>query len=229
LTARFVTPNDSALFYIDIPAESQGKFCRITKKGNYGLLFANISNFLWYAEPKPLPCNKADFTIAVINKNGNCITQLKAVSGSGPLQWEVNDMGSTYSFSGQQLIELPDYSSPNAVVTFTNGTDCSLTKRVGDDPKFNKSKEACASGARLPEAAIKPAIYPNPSTGIFNCSQKNGTVLTADEIIISNAQGARMGDFKNVQQFNLSNVPAGLYWYKMIIKGEEFKGKLLKL
>lgn len=228
LTARFVTPNDSALFYIDIPGESIGKFCRITKKGNYDLLFSNISNVLWYAGPKPKPCSKADFTISIINRKGNCITQLKAVSGTGQFYWEVNDMGNTYSFSGQQVIELPDYSSPNAVVTLTNGADCSVTRRVGDDQKFNKAKQDCASGAPLPEAAISPAIYPNPSTGIFNCSQK-GAVFTADEIIISNAQGARMGDFKNVQQFNLSNVPAGLYWYRMIIKGEEFQGKLLKL
>ncbi|MEO6252536.1 MAG: T9SS type A sorting domain-containing protein [Ferruginibacter sp.] len=228
LTARFVTPNDSALFYIDIPGESQGKFCRITRKANYDLIFANISNFLWFAEPKPQPCTKADFTVSVINKKGNCITQLKAVSTTGQFQWEVNDMGNTYSFSGQQVIELPDYSSPNAVVTLTNGIDCSVTKRVADDQHFNKAKQDCASGAPLPGAGIDPAIYPNPSTGIFYCSQ-NGAVLNADEIIISNIQGDRLGNFKNVQQFNISHVPAGLYWYKMIIKGEEFKGKLLKL
>jgi hypothetical protein len=228
LTARFVTPNDSALFYIDIPEESKGKFCRITKKGNYDLVFSNISNLLWYGEPKPQPCAKADFTVSVINRKGNCITQLKAFATTGQFQWEVNDMGNIYTFSNQQTIELPDYSSPNAMVTLTNGTGCSVTKRVGDDQKFNKAKQDCASGAPLPEAFINPVVYPNPSTGIFNCSQ-NGAALIADEVIISNAQGARMGSFKNVQQFNLSNVPAGLYWYKMTIKGEEFKGKLLKL
>jgi hypothetical protein len=140
LTARFVTPNDSALFYIEIPTEAIGKFCRITKKANYDLVFSNISNYLWYAEPKPLPCGNADFTITAINKQGNCITRLKAVAKNGQFEWEVNDVGRTWYFSNQSVIELPDYSSPNAVVTLTNGNNCSVTKKVGDDAKFLKAR-----------------------------------------------------------------------------------------
>jgi hypothetical protein len=228
LTARFVTPNDSALFYIEIPTEAIGKFCRVTKKANYDLVFSNISNYLWYAEPKPLPCGNADFTITAISKNGNCITRLKAVAKNGQFEWEVNDVGRTWYFSNQSVIELPDYSSPNAVVTLTNGNNCSVTKKVSDDANFLKAKQACASGAPLPEEQLDPVIYPNPSAGVFNCF-KNGTAVIANEIIISNAQGARIGNFKNVNQFNISNVPAGLYWYKIMIQGEEFTGKLVKL
>lgn len=228
LQARFVTPTDSALFYIDIPAESKGKFGMVSKMGAYSLVFSNISNVLWYAEPKPKPCSNANFTIAVINNKGNCITRLTAVSKSEDLEWEVTDMGQTYKYSKQAVVELPDYSSPNAVVTLTNGIDCSVTKRVRDDEKYLRAKEACASGAVLPAVAETPLVYPNPSNGVFNLLQ-SGTALTANEIIVTNLQGLRIGVFKNVKQFNISHVTPGLYLYKMIVDGQEFTGKLLKL
>ena len=228
LTARFVTPNDSALFYIEIPTSAIGKFCRFTKKPNFDLVFSNISNFLWYAQPKPLPCSNADFTISAVNKNGNCITQLKAVAAAGQFEWEVTDLGRTYTYSNQRIIELPDYSSPNAIVTLTNGINCSTTKKLKDDDKFLKAKQACASGGALPDAAIVPAIHPNPSTGNFRCMQ-NGVELTANQVIILNAQGAHVAVFNNIKQFNISNVSAGTYWYKIIVNGEAFSGKLLKL
>lgn len=229
LKARFVTPNDSSLFFIDIPAESKGRFCRITKKGNYDLVFANISNHLWYAEPKPAPCSNANFSISVINRNGNCITQLVAASNSGQLEWEVSDMGRTLRFSNQVVVELPDYSSPNAMVTLSNGVDCIVTKRIGDDADYLKARQACATGAPLPSKTSTPVLYPNPSsTGVFNCLQ-NGAVLTANEITVINTQGTRVGNFKNVKQFDISKVPAGLYLYKVMVNGEEFTGKLIKL
>jgi len=226
LTARFVTPNDSALFYIDIPEDSKGKFCRVTKMGNYNLIFSNIGNVLWYVEPKAL--SNAKFTVSVINNNGNCITQLTAVTKTANLEWEVNDLGKTYKFSNQSVVELPGYSSSNAIVTLSNGSNCSVTKRLGDDTKFLKAKETCASGAVLPGSSPAPVLYPNPSNGIFNCRQ-NGTVIAPKEIIISNAQGARIANFKDINQFNISNAPPGVYWYKLVVKGEEFTGKLVKL
>jgi hypothetical protein len=228
LTARFVTPTDSALFYIDVPEESKGKFCMITKMGNYNLLFSNISNVLWFAEPQPGPCSNANFTISVINRNGKCITQLTAASPAGSnLQWEITDIGKTYKFSNQSVVELPDYISSEAIVTLSNGTGCSVSKKIADDAKFLKAKEACSSGAALLEKKAAPVLYPNPSTGVFNCIQ-NGAVVTASEIIVSNAQGARVGNFKNAKQFDISNAPAGLYWYKLMVNGAEFTGKLLK-
>ncbi len=228
LTARFVTPTDSALFFIDIPAESRGKFCRITKKANYDLVFANISNHLWYAQPKSLPCSAADFTIAAINKNGRCITQLRAKANTGSFNWEVTDMGITYSFTNQKMIELPDNSSPNAMVTLMNGTNCWVTRKLSDDKDFLKAKQACASGGVLPDAAITPALYPNPSVGTFRCMQ-NGMELNADQVLILNAHGNKVAEFVQVKQFNINNMPSGLYWYKMLVNGAEFSGKLVKL
>lgn len=230
LTARFVTPNDSALFYIELPEESKGKFCQVTKMGNYNLVFSNISNVLWYAQPKPAPCSNANFTISVVNKNGNCVTQLTAASQTAAgLEWQVNDLGKTYAFSNQSIVELPLNSSPDAIVTLTNGNNCSVSKRIGDDAKFSSAKEACKNGAAaLPTKSASPVLYPNPSNGQFNCLQ-NGTVLTADEIMITNIQGVRIANFKQAKQFNISNAPAGIYLYKLKVNGEEFTGRLVKL
>ena len=229
LSARFVTPTDSALFYIEIPAESQGKFCRVTKKSNYDLTFSNISNYLWYAEPKPAPCSNADFTITSVNKNGNCITQLTAVATQGQFEWNVAELDKTYSYGNHRVVDLPDYISTNAVITLTNGSGCSVTKTIANDEKFMQSKKVCGfSGAPLPEAGIVPVVYPNPSTGIFKCTQ-NGANVIANSVFIYNGQGNSLAVFNNVNQFNISHVPAGMYWYKIIIKGEEFSGRLAKL
>jgi hypothetical protein len=229
LAARFVTPTDSALFYIEIPAESQGKFCRVTKKSNYDLIFSNISNYLWYAEPKPAPCNKADFTITSENKNGNCITQLTALASQGQFEWNITELDKSYPYGNQRIVELPGYISTNAVITLCNGNGCSITKTIADDEKYMKSKKLCGlSNAPMPEAGIFPVVYPNPSTGIFKCTQ-NGANVIANSVLIYNSQGNSLAVFNNVNQFNISHVPAGIYWYKLIIKGEEFSGKLAKL
>ena len=228
LTARFVTPNDSALFYIDIPATAIGKFCRVTKKSNYNLVFSNISNLLWYVGPKYLPCNNADFTISAVNRNGNCITQLTAVSGSGPYEWQVTDLGKTFTFSNQRTIELPDYSSHNAEVTLTSGLNCSISKIIGEDEKFMNAKKACGGTVAINEIKVVPVLYPNPSSGIYKCIQ-NGVEFVADRIFISNAQGNSIAVYNNIGQFNISNVPSGMYWYKIVLNGAAFSGKLIKL
>ena len=226
--ARFVTPNDSSLFYFDVPADNSGSFYKITQKGSYDVTFSNISNLMWYAVAKLKPCTEADFTVSVVNKNGSCKIQLTASSKSGPLDWEVNDLGKMYNYSNQAVIYLPEYISPKAVVTLANGSNCSVTKKIGDDAKFLKAYEACASGAPLPETGLNPVLYPNPSSGVFKFLQ-NRTELTVNEITILNAQGLTVGKFKDVNQFNLSKAAAGPYWYKIIVKGIEFTGKLIKL
>lgn len=230
LLPRLVTPNDSALFYLEVSYNSNGVFWQVTKMEQYNLCFANISNLQLYAQPYT-PCINAGFTVSVVNQNGNCITRLTATSASSnkSLEWEINDLGRTLKVTGQSVVDMPDYSSPNAIVTLTNGAGCSTTKRIGDDGKYLKAKEACASGAVLPVTDdLDPVLYPNPSTGIFNCLQ-NGSVLTANDLIITNSNGIRVGSFRNVSQFNISNMPAGIYWYKMTVNGKAFKGKLMKL
>lgn len=231
LKARFVTPSDSALFYIDIPAATRGGFCSITKKSNYGLVFSNISNYLWYAQPKPLPCADADFTVAVVNNKGNCTVQLTAVKTTGNFQWEVTDLGRTTSFTNQRVIKLPANSSPNAQITLINGNGCSNTKRLRDDGHYTRGMQACAVAAPLPQttdATVIPALYPNPSTGSFMCLQK-GVVVQADEIAIVNLDGALLASFSKVSQFNIRHLPAGIYRYKMLVKGAVFNGKIVKL
>ncbi|MFZ1453024.1 MAG: T9SS type A sorting domain-containing protein [Ferruginibacter sp.] len=229
LKARFVTPQDSALFYIEIPRESAGKFIRIIRKYyQYSLVFSNVNNFLWYAQPKPLPCKDAGFTIDVINKDGHCITQLTANAKSGPLNWEITDGGNTYTFNNQRVIELPDYISKNAVVTLTNGSNCAMTKKIADDEDFEKNKQACGAGQEMSALTITPVVYPNPSNGIFRF-MLHGADLIANQVFIINGQGNTIAVYNNVRQINISHLPAGMYWYKMVINKKEFTGKLVKL
>lgn len=226
LKARFVNPYDSALFYIDIPRESVGKFCRITRKYyQYSLVFSNVNNFLWYAEPKPLPCKDADFTIDVISKDGHCITQLTANSKSGQFDWTVTDAGNTYSFTNERVVELPDFISQNAAVTLTNGLNCLVTKKLSDDGQYLKNQNACAT---IPAITVVPVIYPNPTTGTFRFMQ-NGANFTANQVFIINGQGNTVARFNNAQQVNISHLPAGFYWYKMVVNKKEFTGKLVRL
>ncbi len=227
LQPRLVTSKDSALFYLEVPPGGSGVFWQVQKMEQYNLCFSNISNVQWYAQ-RNSACSNANFTVSVLNTNGNCVTQLTAATDPGNLKWEVYDQGRVLTFEKQAVVQLPDYTSPNAVVILNSGSNCSVSKHLADDKNYLKAREACASGASLPINDTKPILYPNPSTGIFNCLQ-NDAVLTANEILIINAQGLRIGYFKDVKQFSIHNAPAGIYWYKMLVKGSTFTGKLVKL
>lgn len=145
LLPRLVIPNDSAFFYLEVPKGGSGVFWQAQKMEQYNLCFANISNVLWYAR-RTSTCSNADFTVSVINENGNCITQLTAAAKSGNMEWEVEDAGQIISFHGQTIVKLPSYISDNAIITLSNGNECSVTKRLGDDASFAKNKAACANG-----------------------------------------------------------------------------------
>ncbi len=222
---RLVTPNDSAFFYIEVPPGTADAFWQVSKMEQYNLCFTNISNLLWYAERQP--CVNNGITVSAVNKKGTCITRLTAASYGTNNKWTVNDMGKLYTFIDQPAVELPDMLSSNAVITLTGGGYCTVIKRIGDDMNYIKTKEACVSGSPLPVVFLKPVLYPNPSNGIYNCLQ-NGEALTADEISITTAQGVRVAGFKNARQFNISQLAAGVYWYRLVSKGEIYSGKLVK-
>ncbi len=224
---RLASPADSSLFYLDIPTGAAGNFWQVTKMAGYSLQFVNISNVLWYAQRKA--CNTPNFTIAMVNKNGNCFTRLSTTANAKDLTWEVNDKGRILKYSNQSTFDLPDYISPNAVITLTNGEGCSFTKALASDEKYLRDKEACASGAAIATPTVSPVLYPNPSTGIFNCMQNKNSTTTVDEIVFYNTQGTKVANFKKVKQFNISNVTSGLYFYQMVINGAVYKGKVMKL
>lgn len=139
-------------------------------------MFANIGNLYGMQLPRIPLAGNASFSISVINRNGNCITQLTANSNAVQPEWEVSDMGRTLNFSNQAVVELPDYISPNAIVTLSNGSNCSAAKRIGDDAGYLKAKQACASGAPLPASLLQVRqLYPNPSTGFSVVSRMLGT------------------------------------------------------
>ena len=224
---RLVSANDSALFYIDIPVNQSDAFWQVFKMEQYDLCFANINNMLVYGSRKG--CTAIDFKISVNGNGGNCLTHLSAVSNAGTeLKWEVYDGGRWMYYGNEKEIDLPDYVSPNTMVTLFSGSNCSVSKRIADATGYYTAKEACASGAPIPVADLSLTIFPNPSTGIFYVAV-NGIRQYAKEITILNILGKTVFRSKNTNQADLSLQPAGIYLYRMLIDGKSYIGKLIKL
>jgi hypothetical protein len=217
--------NDSSLFYISIPSPQSGKFWQVFKMEQYNLCFANISNSLLFATRKP--CTAIDFKISINDKN--CLTHLSAVSNTGAvLKWEIYDSQRLMYYGDEKEIDLPDYVAPNSTVTLFSGERCSVSKRIADAPDYFQAKQACASGAPLPVANPLFAIFPNPSSGIFEINM-NGIRQYAEEMTIMNPQGAVLQQYKNINKVDLSFQPAGLYLYRIKIDQKIYMGKLIKL
>jgi hypothetical protein len=224
---RFVTPKDSSLMVLDIPENAGGMFWQVTNMAQYSLKFVTTSNLLWYASRKT--CTTPEFTISVVNKNGNCITRLTTTEAASGLTWSVNDKSHSLHYTNMAVVDLPDYITADAVITLTNAGGCGIEKTVSDDKNYIKAKNDCLTNKPVASAIpATPLMYPNPSTGIFNCMQ-NGSIASAEEITIYNTQGTLVGNFKNVKQFDISRVTAGIYVYRMVIKGEVYKGKVVKM
>jgi hypothetical protein len=223
---KVASSGDSALFYLEVPQGSAGSFWQSFKMEQLRLCFSNITNIQWYARRKA--CTVADFKATIKKIAGECITQLTTSSNSNYLRWEVYDALKWYSFSNTSTIDLPNYISPNAIVTLISNGNCLVTKRIGDDVEYLHQKTSCATGAAPEIASVKLVVYPNPSSGIFKCLQDGEPVL-AEEIKICNTAGARMAAFKNTQIFNISQLPAGIYIYSILIKQMIYTGKLIKL
>ena len=231
---RFVTPQDSSLFYFDIPTTAAGTFWQATNMAQYNLQFVNISNVLWYAQHKA--CTGSNIGVSIINDKGICTTRISTSTAAANLFWEVTDLGSTYKYSNQAVLDLPSSISPNAIISLTNAGGCVTTKTLKTDAAYLRDKQACASAAPIGSAGISinstvtavPVLYPNPSNGVFNYIQ-NGSSEMADDITIFTTQGAKVGSFKNVRQFNISTAAAGIYIYQITKAGTVYKGKLVKL
>ena len=226
VTAKLVNSTDSSLFYMDVPQGSDGYFWRAFKMEQYRLCFSNISNVQWYAAKKA--CTAADFKISVEKKSENCITKLSAMASNGNIKWQVYDAGLLYEYVNSTVIELPNIISPNAIITLFNGNDCYTAKRLGDDTEFIKNFIACTTGSAIPTIAAGVSVYPNPGAGIFNCRQ-NGQAVLANEIIVYNNIGSKVAALSNTQQFNIVHLPAGIYYYQVVIDGHNYRGKLVKV
>lgn len=222
---QYAGTGDSALFYLPVNPGTDGAFLKVSKMEQYDLCFANISNILWYAEKNY--CASTNFVATLVNKNGECFTRLTASVEKSGYKWTVIDGSRTLSFGNRSSVDLPDYISPNAVITLQDADNCFTSKRLGDDTKYLRSKEACASGT-LPAGTLNLSMFPNPSSGIFNCVNEKAYVK-ADEIMVFSSQGSVVASVKDVSQVNLSGLSSGMYYYQCRLNGQVFKGKLVKL
>ena len=226
MVAKLATAADSALFYLDVPSDSDGSFWQAFKMEQYRLCFANTSNIQWYA--RRLPCATTDFTAEIKEGPAGCLTILKSIGNSTPIQWQVYDAQKWYYHNNVKEVELPGNISPNAVVSITGDNNCFTTKRIGDDLQYLKEKTACASGAPLVADVVKTILYPNPGTGVFRC-RKNGESVLAEVITIYNTSGLKVANFTNTQEFNITHLPGAIYFYTILINKVSFKGRLVKL
>lgn len=96
-----------------------------------------------------------------------------------------------------------------------------------DQSKKNGAPENASSSDAVTAAAV-PVIFPNPSSGVFNC-MLNGAVVKADVVEVYNLTGIKVGTFRATSQFNISNMAAGLYLYKMAFNDKIYQGKIIKL
>ncbi|MBS1510907.1 MAG: T9SS type A sorting domain-containing protein [Bacteroidetes bacterium] len=219
---HYADATDSSLMVLDIPGGAAGTFWQVTNMAQYNMQFVNISNSLWTASR--LSCSASVFGISVINKNGTCITRLTTTAPAQGLTWQVTDATSKLQYSNQSVIDLPANISANATITLTNAGGCTYSRVLADDKNYLDDKESCAGGV----AVAQVTMYPNPSTGIFNCMQ-NGSIAMADEINVYNTQGTLVGSFKNTRQFNITSATPGMYLYRAVINGQVQQGKVVKL
>lgn len=224
--AKLAGSIDSALFYLDIPQGMDGQFWQSFKMEQYRLCFANISNVQWYGSRKN--CSKAGITVDFTKIAGECITQLSTNASSNNLLWKVYDGGSMYEFSKQTTVVLPNSVSPNAIITLIEGTACITTKRLGDEAAYNENKANCASGSALPISSLSVAVYPNPGYGMYKI-QQSGQPALATTIEIFTTAGTKLVSFANTQQFNITQLPAGVYIYQTKVNELMYRGKLVKI
>ncbi len=224
ISSALVSNADSLLFYFEVPAAQSGAFWQVYKMEQYNLCFANISNTLWYAQRKA--CSNSDFTVDFVKKNGSCLTQLKSKNG-GNLSWEVYDLGRWLTYENVSTVDLPESVTHYAIVTLKNGANCFVTKRLGAEENYIQNKMSCFSAA--PAAITSPVgLFPNPTTGIMNCSQNNISII-ADEIELFNAQGNKVAAYLSTRQINISSMPAGMYTYKLTYNNQKINGRVIKL
>lgn len=224
--AQLVNSSDSAFFYLNVPAANSGSFWQAVKMEQYRLCFANISNLQWYAEKKT--CTEIDFSVDFKKFSGECIMQLKSLGSHQVNNWKIYDTEKLYEFTNKETVDLPAQVSPNAMITLTDQSNCSVTRRLGDMPVYLANKEKCAAGSAAGGGSPAVVIYPNPGSGIFRF-KKDNELLPADEILIFNNTGARVACFTNTHTFNISNLPGGVYWYQVITNKTSYRGKLVKL
>lgn len=226
IAPQLISNADSALIYLQMPPVHAGLFLHAIKMEQARLCFANISNIEWYA--RTAPCTTNDFTASIKEGFPDCITQLKAQHASPAHSWEVYDAQKWYQFGRQQLVELPAGVSPNAIVFLNTGSGCTVSKRIGDDSRYLLQKSNCGLSATPASSGAKVVIFPNPGTGAFKCLQ-NGQPVVVEQATIFNASGTLMATFTNTQQFNISSLPAGVYFYTVVIDRVPYKGKLVKM
>ena len=87
---------------------------------------------------------------------------------------------------------------------------------------------SCANAGASATQITNAFLYPNPGTGIFKCRQNNEPVL-AENIIVFDAVNKKVASFSNTQEFNISQLQPGIYFYSLQVNKVNYRGKLVKM
>jgi hypothetical protein len=224
LLANLANATDSAFFVLNIPNNNNGTYIKANKMEQYRLCLANISNHYWYAAKKP--CPNTNFNFQVIEKANTCAIKATAVYDNNQYTWQVVNNNITTEFNHQSAIELFDVTNNNVRITLKYNDVCSTTTHLSQHAYILNELANCNKKLAT-DVAKTILLFPNPTAGNvqLSSSQKPTTV---QQILLYNSAGNVVAKFNQVQQFSISHLPTGVYFYRLIQDGKVSKGQLVK-
>ena len=179
-------------------------------------IYFSVTN---YSNGKYASVEAISNSFGIKDNNGKAV-QLKLASPSDSSLYYI-DIPATAAGNFWQATYMNQYN-----LQFENISNLLWYAQRVEATKKNSGEESATINAEI-LVTPAPVIFPNPSSGIFNC-MVSGVLVKADEISVYNLMGSKVGSFKNTSQFNLTNAPAGIYLYQLLVNGVTYKGKVIK-
>ncbi|MCO6486862.1 MAG: S8 family serine peptidase [Phaeodactylibacter sp.] len=124
-------------------------------------------------------------------------------------------------FSGQDCAEFSGQQIPNAVYGFGRVDALAAVLEV-----------LGVTGNNAPPAAERLQVFPNPTGGqaFFRLDGAEGEAQVqafslSGQLVHSSRWNPAGG---NIKQVDLSTLPSGIYWYRVVMNGRQYQGKLVK-
>ena len=226
LLATLVTNTDSALFTIALPNNINGQFIKASKMEQYRMCIANTSNYYWYAAPKP--CGNTNFNATIIEQQGICIIQATAIQNNSYYTWQVINNGVLTQQNNANNILIPATINSAITIALIENSYCTTYKNILDDAAIINALLLCNKTNNAGHnAQVALTIYPNPSIGYYNITFNKKTTII-QQINIYNSTGKLVANFTQAAHFNISHLPAGIYFYRIVHQGMVYKGQVVK-
>ena len=129
-----------------------------------------------------------------------------------------------------------------AVTDYATGLDCEFTSgllpvTVTGPGQTNEGEITLANKEASRPA---PVLYPNPTDGLLNVRFDSGEpdglslmLYDTDGRLVLESSGARQPQLSSAagvtQQFDLSRLPSGVYLFRIVIGGQQYTGRVVKV